>query len=275
MADRLAAVGERAVGGHQVDRPDLLDAQREGQLRLPLALELHPELLGLGVDVVGPLMAIVLTAGMLSENWSALRTRTGPRSRLSASLGRIAATEVGADVHQHRARGDRLVVDADRVVERLERRTGLAIALADDVVLRLEVVLVRRAVVVARCRRRRRARRSGSRARPARRCGGPCSCRLAIHGSSFLNPSALAAAVMVLRVRDDRRGRDPLLGDLLEVDVEGRGDPQAAVFESVARRRRRRTACWRARHARPTRSAARSSAASPGWRARPARPRRP
>ena len=81
------------------------------------------------------------------------------------------------------------------VVERLERRARLAVALADDVVLGLELGLGRRRVVVRRCRRRRRARRSGSRARRARRCGGPCSCRFAIHGSSFLKPSALAAAV--------------------------------------------------------------------------------
>jgi hypothetical protein len=33
------------------------------------------------------LIAAVLTAGMFSENWSAFRTRTGPRSRLSASAG--------------------------------------------------------------------------------------------------------------------------------------------------------------------------------------------
>ena len=52
MADGLAAVGQRPVGRDDVDRPDLLDAEGEGQLGGPLALELHPELLGLGVDVV-------------------------------------------------------------------------------------------------------------------------------------------------------------------------------------------------------------------------------
>ncbi len=34
-----------------------------------------------------PLLASVLTAGMLSENWSAWRARNGPRSRPSASDG--------------------------------------------------------------------------------------------------------------------------------------------------------------------------------------------
>ena len=34
-----------------------------------------------------PLMKPALMAGMLSENWSALRRRTGPRSRWSACVG--------------------------------------------------------------------------------------------------------------------------------------------------------------------------------------------
>ena len=32
-------------------------------------------------------MIVALIAGTLSENWSAFRTRTGPRSRLSAWVG--------------------------------------------------------------------------------------------------------------------------------------------------------------------------------------------
>ncbi len=34
-----------------------------------------------------PTIASALTAGMLSENWSAFRTRSGPRSRPLKSVG--------------------------------------------------------------------------------------------------------------------------------------------------------------------------------------------
>ena len=34
-----------------------------------------------------PLMTVALMAGTLSENWRALRRRTGPRSALSAWIG--------------------------------------------------------------------------------------------------------------------------------------------------------------------------------------------
>ena len=88
MADRLAAVGERPVGRDEVDRADLLDAEREGELApLRSPWNFIPNSWALAKTWSGPLIAIVLTDGMLSENWSALRTRTGPRSRLSASFG--------------------------------------------------------------------------------------------------------------------------------------------------------------------------------------------
>ena len=47
--------------------------------------------------------------------------------------------EVGHDVHEHRRRGHRPVVDADRVVDRLDRRSGLAPAVGQDVELGLEL----------------------------------------------------------------------------------------------------------------------------------------
>ena len=88
VADRLAAVGERPVGRHEVDRPDLLDAEGEGQLGGPRSpWKSIPNSWALAKTWSVPLMAIALTAGMLSENWRALRTRTGPRSRRSASFG--------------------------------------------------------------------------------------------------------------------------------------------------------------------------------------------
>ena len=88
VADLLAAVGQRPVGRDEVDRPDLLDTQRQGELapsRSPW--KFIPKSLALANTRSGPLIPIVLTDGMLSENWSAFRTRTGPRSRLSASFG--------------------------------------------------------------------------------------------------------------------------------------------------------------------------------------------
>ena len=86
-------------------------------------------------------MIVALMAGMLSENWSAERSRTGPRSSLSAWIGHEAATEVRRDVHEHRRGGQRLVVDADRVVDRLDRRAGLAPAVGQDVELGLELLV--------------------------------------------------------------------------------------------------------------------------------------
>ena len=43
-----------------------------------------------------PLMKPALTAGTLSENWSALRSRTGPRSLPSAWVGVYALAPLGA-----------------------------------------------------------------------------------------------------------------------------------------------------------------------------------
>ena len=273
VRDLLAAVGERPVGGHEIDRPDLLHAEGEGQLRLPLALELHPELLGLGVDVVGRVEGHRLDGRDVERELERVADADGAALEAVGVVGRVAAPEVRADVHQHRAGGDGLVVDADRVVERLERRSGLAIAVADDVELRLEVLLARRGVVV-------RAADVGDQLaglvvdRHERAVVEVLALEVGHPRLELLEPERLGRRRHVLLVRDDGRGADPLLGDLLEADVEGRGDPQPAEIERVARRRRRRTAWSRARRGPPTRSAGRSSAASPGCRGRPAHPRR-
>ena len=63
---------------------------------------------------------------------------------------------------------------AGQVVERLERRAGLAEAVADDVVLRPGTASCSSSRSSWRCRRTRSARRSGSRGRRGRRCGCPC-----------------------------------------------------------------------------------------------------
>ena len=88
-----------------------------------------------------PVMIVALMAGTLSENWSAERRRTGPRSSLSAWIGTKLLPEVRRDVHEHRGRGERLVVDADGVVDRLDRRTRLAPAVGKDVELGLELLV--------------------------------------------------------------------------------------------------------------------------------------
>ena len=98
----------------------------------------------------GVLRAMALTDGMFSENWSAFRS--AHRATLEVvRVGRgVAAAEIGADVHEHVARGHGPVVDADDVVERLEGRARLPEALADDVVLGLELGTALRRVVLGR-----------------------------------------------------------------------------------------------------------------------------
>ena len=86
-------------------------------------------------------MIVALMAGMLSENWSAERSRTGPRSSLSAWVGvkllpKLVATSMS-------------IVEAVRVlssmpievVDRLDRRTRLAPAVGQDVELGLELLV--------------------------------------------------------------------------------------------------------------------------------------
>jgi hypothetical protein len=63
---------------------------------------------------------------------------------------RVATAEVGGAVHEHVAGGDRLVIDGDDVVERLERRARLAVALGHHVELGLEPLVLRCRVVVRR-----------------------------------------------------------------------------------------------------------------------------
>ena len=55
MVDPPAVVGERAVGGDEVDRSGLGDAEGEGEAGVRrLALEGHPEVLGPVEHVIGP-----------------------------------------------------------------------------------------------------------------------------------------------------------------------------------------------------------------------------
>ena len=56
-------------------------------------------------------------------------------------MGRVPASEVGGNVHEQGGRGHRPVLKPDDVVDRLERRTGLPPAVAQDVELWVEQTL--------------------------------------------------------------------------------------------------------------------------------------
>ena len=77
---------------------------------------------------------------MLSDCWSASRTRTGPRSRAVGIARRppLPGVELGRDVQQQGSRGDRLRLEPGPVEDRLPRRARLPVAVARRVVLRFE-----------------------------------------------------------------------------------------------------------------------------------------
>ena len=148
MADPFAAVGERAVGGHEVDGPHLGDAQREREARVRLlGLEDHPEVLGAIEDVVRLVDGHRLDRGDVQGELERVPDPDRSALEVVGVVGRVPATEVGPGVHQHRAGRERAVVDRGGVVEGLERRSGLAEPVADDVVLRLELGAAPRGVV--------------------------------------------------------------------------------------------------------------------------------
>ena len=221
-------------------------------------------------------MIPALIEGMFSENWSAERSRTGPRSSLSAWVGDEAPPEVGHDVHEHRRRGHRPVVDPDRVVDRLDRRSGLAPAVGQDVELGLERRVAGAGVA--------------GRADVGEDLAGP----VVDHGRravvdvlalEVLEPAAvglrdlqvLEVALGALEVGRPGRGVDPLLGRALHRHVERRRDVVAAGVDLLARRRRsvraedrRRAGCGPAR-----RTGAPSTGCPAAGRGRPAQPSRP
>ena len=231
MADGLATVGQGPVGGHEVHRPNLLDAECQGQPGLrPVGLEVHPELPGLGEDVVWAVDGHGLDGRDIERE---LQGAADPDRASLQTVGvtrHIATAEVRADVHQHRARGQRPVVDTHRVVEWLEGRSGLPIALADDVVLRLEFRAGRGRVVIGaahigdqltglivECHER-----AVAQVLPAQ-VGHP--------GLQLLEPERLGGRFRVAALGDDGRGSDPFLADLLEPGVERRRHAQAATLQ--------------------------------------------
>ncbi len=168
-----------------------------------------------------------LMAGMLSENWIA--SRTPDRAALElVGLGRDeAATEVRGDVHEHGGGGQRLVIDADQVVDRLDGRSRLAPAVGQDVELGLELL-----VALGRVARRADIGEDLAGAVVHHRACGVVD----VVAAQAEDPRAslgrdLAAGEdrrRVLRVGRSRCDVDPLLGGLLHVVVERGDDPVPA-----------------------------------------------
>ncbi len=156
----------------------------------------------------------------------------------AVGLGRVEGAgarrrEVGDDVHEHRRRGEGLVVDPDRVDERLDRRPGLAPAVGQDVELRLELL-----PAVGRVRGR-----AGIREDLARPVVDDARGRVVdVVARQALDPAPLVAGdlavrqdlVRVRRVRHDRRRVDPLLDDALHAVVEAGRDRVAAGVDLLA-----------------------------------------
>ena len=169
-------------------------------------------------------------AGMLSEYWSALRTRTGPRSSWSASRGAQSSRRLNSVVtSSSRLPGvSTFGIEGAGVEDRLEGRAGLARTVAGRVVLGRELRgwSCRRGSS-RRCRRRPARRPSGSRGRPARRCAGPCR---AARGPTRGRPcgilSDFSSASPFLRetLGTIAAGGQPLLGEALGLHVERRDD---------------------------------------------------
>ena len=130
----------------QVERMDLQGAQGHGQAgRGRARAKHHAEVLGTLEDGrLAEQSRSALTAGMLSENCSALRTRSGAPFLGVEVGGRVAAAEVGGHVHEHRGRRQRAVVDAGRVGEGLEGGARLPPTGGEDVELRLHLPALHR-----------------------------------------------------------------------------------------------------------------------------------
>ena len=137
-----AAVGDRAVRAEQVDRVDLerADAHRQDRDRR-CSDSVRPKSLVRSKTWSRPVMIVALMAGMLSENWSAERSRTGPRSSLSAWVGMKPPPKLVVTSMNIVAAVSVLSSMPISVVDRLDRRPGLAPAVGQDVELGLELLV--------------------------------------------------------------------------------------------------------------------------------------
>ena len=146
---------------------------------------------------------------------------------------RVAVAEVGHDVHEHRARRDLLARDAGAVDDRLERRARLPPAVGEDVEPRLEPL--------GRLGRVRVGRPdvgddvAGLVVLRDERAVAQLLVAQVLHPRLVADLDRLGGRLGILRVRDDRRRLDPLLGDPLHPPVEGARDVEAALLDLAAR----------------------------------------
>jgi hypothetical protein len=135
-----AAVGDRAVARDHVDRVRLerSDAHRaNGHGR---AWEDEPEVLGALEHVIEAHDQRRLDRRDVERELEGAAQADRATLELVGLGRRVAAAEVRDDVHEHRAGSQRLVVDADGVVDRLDRRPRLPPAVGQDVELGLELL---------------------------------------------------------------------------------------------------------------------------------------
>ena len=135
-----AAVGDRAVARDHVDGVRLERADAHRQHRRGPRPVLDPEVLVALEDVVEAADQRLLD-GRNVERELERRAKADRAALEPVGLDRRELVpEVREDVHEHRGGGHGLVVDADRVVDRLDRRSGLAPAIGEHVELRLEAL---------------------------------------------------------------------------------------------------------------------------------------
>ncbi len=149
LFDANAAVAKRPVRTDEVDRTSLGDTERDGGARvLRLGLEGHPEVLRPCEEVIRAVDDGRFDRRDVQRELQRIPDPDRTSLEVVGVGRRVATAEVGGAVHEHVARGDRLVIDGDDVVERLERRARLAVALGHHVELGLEPLVLRCAVVV-------------------------------------------------------------------------------------------------------------------------------
>ncbi len=234
--DARAAVAERPVCADEVDRSCLGDAECERHARVGRgALEGHAEVLRPREEVVGLVEGGRLDGRDVERELERVADADRPPLEVVGIGRRVAAAEVGGAVHEHVAGREGPVVDADDVVERLERRARLAEALRDDVVLRLELGSGRRRVVA-----RRADVRDDLAGLVVERDERPVADVLVLE---VAHPRLVVVEAEPFRelgrprvMRCKGRHADPLLGRLLEPQVERRDDAEATLGELVAGR---------------------------------------
>ena len=141
--DESPCVGYGAIRRHEVGRPDLdcSDADRHAGIRV--RGEGQPEVLRSLHQVVDA----VDRGGLHSRDVE--RVLDGLPHTYRAALivvgvmGRVPAAHVGGYVHEQRRCGHGLILETDHVVDRLERRTRLTVAVAQNIELRIEQILPR------------------------------------------------------------------------------------------------------------------------------------